>query len=283
MFIYKLIFIIPFCIVIFFGMKLADYVNRVLFIGLIISYLALSFNILNLSDIRVTKLNFLDYKIILFALPIMITSFGYSLLIPSLKLYLFNNIKINCIVICLGSLIPFFIYIFWEYLVCGFFVDIGNKLFVQTLFGEGNPAEKLVILISSNNTFIFYVIFLFSFFAISSSFIGVSLGIYDFFFDLLHLSKNNVMHKFAVLFLVFCFPLGFSLYFPYGFMLALSYAGIFAAMLLILFPIYILWYGRYIRKLKYKYILFDSKIFLFMIFIIGLLIIVIDVIEKYFI
>ena len=63
-------------------------------------------------------------------------------------------------------------------------------------------------------------------------------------------------------------------------MLALSYAGVFASVLLILFPIYTLWYGRYIKNLSYNYILFDNKIFIFFVFFIGLLIILIDIIDK---
>ncbi len=282
-FFFEFIFILPFIITIFFGIKFVDYINRIFFLGLIISYIILCFKFLSLPNVSVSNLNFFDKKMMLFALPIMITSFGYSLLIPSLKLYLYNNIKIMYIVFICGSLIPFIIYIIWEYLIYGFFINVGNKLFIQTLFSEGNPTEKLVVLISNNNAYFFYFIIIFSFFAISSSFIGVSLSMYDFFFDLFCLIKTKLFHKLIVLFLIFCFPLGFVFFFPYGFMFALSYAGVFASILLILFPVYILWYGRYIKKLKYKYILFDNKLFLYFIFFIGLLIIFCDIFEKYFI
>lgn len=279
-FLFRLIFLVPFVIIMFLGINFVDYINRIFFLGLLVSYFVLSCDVFNLSVVDIPSLNFLDFKLIFFALPIMVTSFGYSLLIPSLKLYLFNNVKLICIVIFVGSLIPFVVYVFWEYLVYGFFVNVGNKLFIQTLFGQGNPTEKLIILISNNNNNILYVILAFSFFALSSSLLGVSLGIYDFFFDLLNISKVFFLHKMFVLCLVFCFPLIFCVFSPYGFMLALSYAGIFASILLILFPIYVLWYGRYVKKIKYVYILFDNKYFLFFIFFVGLGLVFIDFVEK---
>lgn len=279
-FLFRFVFLCPFVVIIFLGINVVDYINRLFFLGLLISYFVLSFDVFNLSAIDIRSLNFLNFKLIFFALPIMVTSFGYSLLIPSLKLYLFNNVKLIYIVIFVGSLIPFVVYIFWEYLVYGFFISVGNKLFIQTLFGQGNPTEKLIILMSNNNKAILCVILAFSFFALSSSLLGVSLGIYDFFFDLLNISRNFLLHKFLVLCLVFCFPLIFCVFFPYGFMLALSYAGIFASMLLILFPIYVLWYGRYVKKIKYLYVLFDNKYCLFFVFFVGLILVFVDFVEK---
>jgi len=280
---FKILFIAPFSFIIFLGMRSIDHLNKILFLLLIIAYIILIINIYVFLKKDINKFIFLDYKMILFSLPIMVTSFGYSLLIPSLKMYLNNNIKIICSVIFIGSLIPFIVYIIWEHLINNFFLSIGNKLLTQILFGEGNPTEKLIILMSSNNIITLYTIFIFSFFAISSSFIGVSLGIYDFFFDLLNMSKKNKYHKILILFLIYFFPLIFNIIYPYGFMLALSYAGVFASILLILFPVYTLWYGRYIKELKYKYILFDNKYFIFFIFFIGLIVIFIDIIDKCFI
>ena len=280
---FKILFIIPFSFIIFFGINFVDYLNKILFLFLILAYFILTFNIYMFLEKNINEFVFLDTKMILFSLPIMVTSFGYSLLIPSLKMYLYNNIKLVCYVILIGSLIPFVVYVIWDHLINSFFLSMGNKLHIQVLFGEGNPTEKLIILMSNNNTKILYTVFAFSFFAISSSFIGVSLGIYDFFFDLFNLSKNKNIHRFFALFFTFFFPLVFNIIYPYGFMLALSYAGVFASILLILFPIYTLWYGRYIKKLKYTYILFDNKVFIFFIFFIVLIFIFIDIIDKCFI
>lgn len=219
---------------------------------------------------------------ILLSLPIMITSFGYNLLIPSLKFYLLNNKKYLIISILIGSIIPLIVYIIWEYLISTIITTLGNKLFIQVFFGIGNPNEKLIILLNDYNKNILYAVFLFSISAIISSLIGVTLNVYDFFFDLLKSKKNN-QNKIIILILVFCIPLTFNLLFSYIFMIALNYAAIFGIILLIIFPIFTLWYGRYIKKIKYNYLIIKSEIFLFFILFFGIFIISVDILEKYFI
>ena len=243
----------------------------------------LTFNLVEFLEFKIFDFKFLDESLSVFSLPIIVTSFGYSLLIPSLKTYLFNNIRFLLISIIFGSLIPFFVYIVWEYFIYSFLFNISNKLFVQTLFGYGNPADKLIVLIGNNNVVILYAISFFSLVALISSLIGVAVSLYDFFFDLLCLQKINVKHRFFVSFLVFFIPLFLSVFFINGFMVFLSYAGAFASILLIIFPTYTLWYGRYIKKFDYSYVLFGGKIMLFILLFFGFLVFFVDLFYKYFI
>jgi tyrosine-specific transport protein len=85
----------------------------------------------------------------------------------------------------------------------------------------------------------------FAFFAIITSFLGVSLGLVDFLRDGLKLQKK-VHGRLIASFFAFVPPLFFVYAFPRGFMLALEYAGAFVAILLIFFPALMVW------KLKEK-------------------------------
>lgn len=278
-----LLFILPFFLIVFLGFKFSDYINRFFFIILIITYIFLTFKIISVLNFNVNNFKFLDNSLCLFSLPIILTSFGYSLLIPSLKSYLFNNIKfLVCVVIC-GSFIPFLVYILWEYFIYSFLFNISNKLFVQTLFGYGNPAEKLMVLIGNNNVVILYVISFFSLSALISSLIGVALSLYYFFFDALNLLYNSFLNRVMCIFFVFFIPILLSIFFPHGFMFFLSYAGAIASILLVIFPVYTLWYGRYIRKISYKYILLDNKIIFIFLLLFGFLVFFIDLFFTYFI
>lgn len=273
------IFIIPFAIIIFLGINIVDQINKFFFLLLILSYFLLSIKVIKISNLDLTNFDFFHKNMILFSLPIIITSFGYNLLIPSLKTYLINNRQIIIITILIGSVIPLIIYITWEYIISCFFIEISNKLFIKILFGDGNQTEKIIILMS-NSKQILYFISIFSFFALASSLIGVALSIYDFFFDFLNINKNSKKNKLTIILLVFTTPMIINTIYPYGFMFALSYAGAFASILLIIFPTYVLWYGQYIKKIKTKNKLFKNKIILGLILYIGLLIIFIDIIEK---
>jgi tyrosine-specific transport protein len=278
-----LFFISPFFLIIFFGVGFSDYINRFFFIVLIVTYIFLTFNLINVLTFDIKNFKFLDVSLCFFSLPLILTSFGYSLLIPSLKSYLFNNTQFLIFVIIFGSFIPLLVYIFWEYFIYSFLFNISNKLFVQTLFGYGNPAEKLMVLIGNNSIFILYIISFFSLSALISSLIGVALSLYYFFFDALKLSYNSYFNKLFCVFIVFFVPVIFSIFFPHGFMFFLSYAGAVAAILLVIFPIYTLWYGRYIKKFSYKYILFDNKFVLSLLLLFGFLVFFIDLFFIYFV
>lgn len=278
-----LFFISPFFLIIFFGVGFSDYINRFFFIVLILTYIFLTFNLINVLTFDIKNFKFLDISLCFFSLPLILTSFGYSLLIPSLKSYLFNNTKFLIFVIIFGSFIPLLVYIFWEYFIYSFLFNISNKLFVQTLFGYGNPAEKLMVLIGNNSIFILYIISFFSLSALISSLIGVALSLYYFFFDALKLSYNSYFNKLFCVVIVFFVPVIFSIFFPHGFMFFLSYAGAVAAILLVIFPIYTLWYGRYIKKFSYKYILFDNKFVLSLLLLFGFLVFFIDLFFIYFV
>ncbi|MCB1712514.1 MAG: hypothetical protein KDH96_08585 [Candidatus Riesia sp.] len=279
--IYKILFILPFCLINFYGLKIIDNINKLFVLSMLLSYIVLSYYVLNDYDYNKLnkKLHFMNNNLILLALPIMITSFGYNLLIPSLKKYLLNNTKYLITVIIIGSLIPLLIYTIWDYTMSFFLVNLDNKNFIQSFIYLENKTISTSAIIP-HNKYITQSIFIFSLTALISSLIGVSLNLYDFIFDLIKITKTTI-NKCIVLSSVFLLPLVFNIYFSYIFITALTYAAIFASILLIILPIFILWYGRHIKKLEYKYILSNNEYLLFFILFFGIFIILIDLIEKF--
>lgn len=79
--------------------------------------------------------------------------------------------------------------------------------------------------------------------ALATSFLGVSLGLFDFFSDALNKSdsKKDRLHTALVTFLP---PLGFALFYPQGFIMALGYAAIALVILAIFLPVSMVWVQR---------------------------------------
>ncbi len=163
------------------------------------------------------------------------TSFGFHLLIPSLKSYMHENVFRLRWAIGIGSLIPLLVYLLWQFVIMTTLPTWGKTGLVAILNGAGNPAELLINQLSRLDPSIARMVIFFSFFALVSSFVGVGLGLFDFFADGFGIKKNTV-GKLKLVLLTFFPPAVFSWLVPDGFLLALGYASIFAAILLIVYP-----------------------------------------------
>ena len=106
---------------------------------------------------------------------------------------------------------------------------------------------------------------LFSIFAITTSFIGVTLSLADFLKDATQQIKRLPKIKLALLIdsLTFIPSILFALFYPEGFMLALHYAGILVALLLIALPA-IMQYKLNINKVQSALLLLASLVIVFL-------------------
>jgi tyrosine-specific transport protein len=124
----------------------------------------------------------------------------------------------------------------------------------------------------------FFIVW-FSFFALITSFLGVGLGIFDFFSDGLQIHKTK-LGRIVLSLLTIGPPFLFAIIYPQGFLIALSYAGIFAAILLIIYPIAMAWSARYVAKVPGVYQMFGGKLILLLTLVFGLLVMFADVFER---
>ncbi len=243
-----------------------DIINRLLMLGLVVSFLLLI--ALLPSSVEPTLLTHFDLGPIWVAFPIVITSFGYHIIIPSLTSYMNHDRKHLKRVLVYGSLLPLIIYLIWQCLILGI-VPLTGKQSLVSAWQSGLSATSPLSYIVSSKLIKLGANF-FTFFAIVTSFLGVALSLSDFLKDGLRLKKGT-KGKLLAIALTFVPPLAFVLAYKRGFIIALQYAGAFVAILLIFLPAIMAWHLKapaVYQKLKTK--VFLTFIMLFALFIVVL-------------
>ena len=221
---------------IYLGTEGVDLINRVMMIGLVVTYFLL---ILFLPEkVQVERLFRADFRPASTVLPVIIVSFGYHIIIPSLVTYMNHNKKKLRWVLFVGSLIPLIFYVVWQLLTMGAIPFTGEAGFQALLQRDQPVTEALVAVLQS--TWIQVAAGLFSFFVVVTSFLGVTLSLSDFLMDGLRI-KKSWEGKLGALALTFLPPLFFVLTYERGFYLALRYGGVFVAILLIFLPALMAW------------------------------------------
>lgn len=228
---------------IYLGTSVVDFLNRFLMFGLLIAYICMvSFGCCN---VRPSFLYHLDWKFLLPSISVVLTTFGYHIIIPTLSEYLDQDRKLIKKAIIIGSLVPFLIYILWQFLVMGTVPAQGNG----SLFDAANNNTPIVSFLQSmiSNPFVAISARFFAFFAIVTSLLGVCLSLSDFLADGLRIKKTSLGKCFLIS-LTFVPPLLFSIFYQKGFILALKYAGFFVVILLALLPSLMVFFERYVRE-----------------------------------
>lgn len=260
-------FLFGFCI--FLGTFVVDRLNRLLMLGLIITYVAVIF--MGKNYIHSDFLQHRAWKFSLLAIPVVITSFGYHNVIPTLTSYLKGNRRKMIAVVLLGGAIPLIIYILWEVLILG--------VVPYSFFAKSPTFEKVISFIPYRSITLWVQYF--AFFAIVTSFLAQALALLDFLRDALRL-KKNLSTRFGLLFLVLLPPLALALTFPGIFIKALGLVGGFAAIILFaLIPTFMVWDLRYKRKDKKNRIVPGGKFILILIICISLGIMTIEFIQEF--
>ncbi len=272
-------FLILFGFCIYLGTRPADYINRALMLGLVITYAALG-TVLT-PQVQGSYLAHEDWGLVWSSLAIMVTSFGYHIIIPSLSYYLGYRKDLLKKTIIWGSILPLVVYIFWEVLVMGVVPNAGPDGLVA-LANSAHPEVDLITTINTNthSLNIGEILRFFTYFAILTSFLGVSLSLHDFLADGLKIKKTNKGRFFLTL-LTFLPPLFFSLFFPNVFVSALKYAALFVATLLGILPAVMVWSGRYRLKIESQFRVIGGKWVLVGVILISLAVIVVDLMDQF--
>jgi len=210
----------------------------------------------------------------------LVTTFGYQVIIPTLRTYLNSDHKKLRLAILIGSLIPLTIYLIWEFLILGI-IPVKGDPSLTAIFHSGQPQVGLTHALQQllHIKWIALTFRGFSAFAIATSFLGVSLSLFDFLRDGLH--KQGKKSRLPLVLLTFAPPLFFALAYPKGFILALEYAGVFVAILLILYPALMAWSGRYVLRISHGYRVACGKISLVALMLFAFVVIAVEIIKKF--
>ncbi|MEI8365362.1 MAG: aromatic amino acid transport family protein, partial [Parachlamydiaceae bacterium] len=231
------------------GARLVGQFNLFLMIGLGVSYLAFVF--LGASHVRSNLLLSTNWSKLWTALPITFTAFAYQGIIPTLVTYMDRDVRKIRLAIIIGSFLPLVAYTVWQWLILGIVPVEGAGGLNDALANGLNAVQPLKNTLNTSSVYV--VGQYFAFFALVTSFLGVSLGLMDFLADGLKV-KKTAMGKLALCLLVFVPPTLFAFTHPHVFLIALDYAGGFGcALLLGLMPVLMVWSGRYKMGLKGTY------------------------------
>lgn len=220
------------------GTTSVDAVNRVIFATKILAFilvLGLLLPKVTVDHLLATPIN---NALLISAMPIFFTSFGFHGSIPSLNKYLEGNVKALRISIVVGTAIPLIAYILWQLATHGVlsqteFMEILER--DPTLNGLAEAAHHI-----TGSSIVGIVVRLFSALALITSFLGVALGLFEALEDLLKRVNISAGRKSLGL-LTFLPPMLFAFFYPQGFITALGYAGQMFAFYAVVLPIAMVW------------------------------------------
>lgn len=238
----SILFTLLFGFIIYSGIRTVDYVNRALMFGKLGVYFVLI--VIITPHIQPPKLQGGSMSAIWGNLMILVTSFGFASIVPSLRSYFAEDIPALRRVILLGSLIPLFCYALWIIVIMGVVGRDGSQGLLSLMRSDhatSGLTQALSIAVHSQ-----WITGFFAFFTsicMITAFLGVSLGLFDFIADGLKLKKQGHQGS-IILLLTFLPPLIIVLFQPGIYLHALSYAGICCVILLLLLPALMAWRGR---------------------------------------
>jgi tyrosine-specific transport protein len=230
-------FAVIFGSIITFGASAVDKINQVLFI-IKISVLTTIFYMLSphIQGEYLLKLP-IEQGLIISAIPVIVTSFGFHGCIPSIVKYIGFDIQSLRKVMIVGASMPLIIYLFWQMVSQGV---ISQQSLYHSQGLDGFITSLSSLLQSSS---IANILTIFANLALATSFLGVSLGLFDFFSDVLNKSDSGKDRVITAL-VTYTPPLGFALFYPQGFIMALGYAAIALVILAIFLPVIMVWKQR---------------------------------------
>lgn len=239
-----LILTISIAAIIFFGTGYTEKINRLLGLTLLFIFLILSYY--TLPQVEIYSLHIGNLNAMPTTLPLLLTTFGFAIVVPSLTFYFKQDKNTLFWVVIIGSLVPLILYTIWELIVLGILNIDGPYGLLSLIQHKANGTEvanslATVLKIDQIKT----AAYLFSIFAILTSLLGVSLSLFHFLADGLKLNRTG-LHGLLLALITFCPPLCVVLFTPeIGFDRILSFGGLFVALLLGITPSLMVWRGRY--------------------------------------
>jgi len=213
--------------------------------------------------------------------PIFLCAFGFHPTIPSLTNYIGLKPKTLKWIIILGAAIPLLIYIVWLVVVLGIIPLTGQHSFVTLAKKHGSVGEFMHLLILiAHNKWLTTSVNGFSNVAMTTSFLGVTLGLFDFIADAFRRVNTRIGRAQTAL-LTFIPPLIFALFYPKGFVIALGYAAIFGAILVVILPSLMVYKLRRSTQLSSPYRVFGGTFLLVVAIIAGSAIIVLQLANSF--
>ncbi|MCH9692426.1 MAG: aromatic amino acid transporter [Gammaproteobacteria bacterium] len=275
-----LIFTIALGGIVVLGTRSVDFINRGLMAIKGFAFFSIFFLIF--PDIKVHHLvsSAQQLPYVWYTLPILITAYGSHTVIPSIRNYIGPDVKRLRLIIVSGCLLPLIIYTCWEIITLGVLPLYGANSFHAIASKHGSINDMVLSLQNIvNKKTIDLGVNIFTDVAITTSFLGVTMSLFDFLADAFRVKSNKFYDRFIIGLLTFTPAVLFALLYPKGFVLALGYASIFCSILLIILPPLMVLNLR--RKNKKKvYRTWQTTPVLWVLVIVGVGIIVLQILNS---
>lgn len=234
----SIIFCSVFAFFVWLSTTAVDRMSTILMGGMIISFILSMLDLVAnvktdilFNHIAQGQQSYLPY--IFIALPACLISFGYHGNVPSLVKYFQGDIRKVTQSIFIGTLIALIIYLLWQMMIHG---NLPRSEFAPIIAKDGDIATLLSVLNQYiETTFIAKMLNAFAYMAITSSFLGVALGLFDYICDVFKFNSSLLGRSQATA-LTFLPPLILSLYAPFGFVTAIGFAGLAATIWAVIVP-----------------------------------------------
>jgi len=229
--------------IVFRGISSVDVVNRGLMSAKLLIFLILV--ALVISHVKMTNVFHGDFQFHNVTFMVMLTSFGFATIIPSLRSYLHSDRKHLILTVLFGSLLPVLLYLLWTFLIQGVVPRNSSHGLIAMMTSQHTNSDlmRAIQKVVSSDWYADIAQFFVSICALTS-FLGVSLCLTDFIADGLNIHKKG-RSGLAVFAITYGPPLVMVLFWPGIFIHALAYAGILCLLLLIIIPLIMLYIGRY--------------------------------------
>lgn len=261
--------------VVYQGIRSVDYVNRGLMSSKAVVYVLLVAAIM--PFVSFNKLLEGNLACVTAGTTVMVTSFTFANIIPSLRTYFHDDVVKLRKAILIGSIVPLICYLLWDLTIMGIIPRNGNHGLISMLHSGRSTSEfvkEISRLLQSPIITLFAKFF--TSICLATSFLASALGLSDFLADGLQVAKQG-KGNLIVYSATFLPPLTFVLFSPHIFIAALGYAGIYCVILLVLLPTLMVWRGRYYKNMPQNFRVVGGK-FLLLFLLLSSIVIIVDAI-----
>ena len=216
------------------GVAWVDKVSRILF-SLMIALLVVTVGFLmpevSPSQMAVAAMEGGNFDVWMAAIPVVFTSFGFHVCIATLVRYLDGDTMTLRKVLLIGSTLPLLCYVLWLLVTLG---TVGG----EAIHGFAGSLPALVSSLQeiAAQPWVSKCISLFADFALVTSFLGVTLSLYDFIGELTR-ARPTIAGRIQTWLITFVPPVLCALYIPEGFVAVLGFAAIPLVVMIIFLPI----------------------------------------------
>ena len=273
------LFSVVFSLILFLGHKLVEKTNTIMFVSMLFAYLMLvGTSSGGIKGSFLLRQEWNGYWFLLF--PLMLTTFSFPGIVPTIVPYLDKNPKSVRQAIIIGTIISFVVFFLWLFVVLGSVPHEGEHGLLEAFQCDIPATECLHYAL--NNPYLSAIAQFFAFFALATSFLGISLSLFDFLRDTITLKITDFSKKLLFCLIVFAPSFLFALYFERAFITALEMSGgIGDAIISGIIPVIMVWNGRYFFKKQGTYQVSGGKPLLFGIVLVSALIFFCEILRRF--